>query len=158
MKDLVNVAVIGAGYWGKKVITEYLQLANINPKVSLLAVCDLNDQNLKYCNKVLRIPKKNLRKEYKTILGSSDVDAIHICTPNETHYQICKEALISDKNVLLEKPMAMTARHAWELVSISKSRDLILQVGHIFRFNNALKLMRDLMMQSYFGDLYYLRL
>jgi len=158
LKDLVNVAVIGAGFWGKKVIREYLQLARSDPKVNLLMVCDLNDENLRCCNKEFHIPAKNLIKEYKEVVGSKDVDAVHICTPNETHHQICKEALSANKHVLLEKPMALHAKHAWELVGIAESKGLILQVGHIFRFNNALKIMRDLIAQDYFGDLYYLKL
>jgi predicted dehydrogenase len=158
MKNSVNVAVIGAGYWGKKVIKEYLQLARSDPKVNLLMVCDLNDENLRCCNKKFHIPAKNLTKEFKEVVGSNDVDAVHICTPNETHHQICKEALSAGKHVLLEKPMALHAKHAWELVGIAESRGLILQVGHIFRFNNALKMMRELIAQDYFGDLYYLKL
>ena len=158
MKDSVNVAVIGAGCWGKKVIREYLQLARSDSKVNLLMVCDLNDENLRCCNKKFHVPAKNLTKEYKEVVGSNDVDAVHICTPNETHYQICKEALSAGKHVLLEKPMALHAKDAWELVGIAESRSLILQVGHIFRFNNALRMMRDLIAQNYFGDLYYLKL
>jgi len=154
----VNVAVIGAGYWGKKVIREYLQLVRSDSKVNLLMVCDLQDENLRCCNKEFHIPAKNLTKEYKEVVGSNDVDAVHICTPNETHYQMCKEALGAGKHVLLEKPMALHSKHAWELVGIAESRGLILQVGHIFRFNNALKMMRELIAQDYFGDLYYMKL
>ena len=158
LKDLVNVAVIGAGYWGKKVISEYLQLSKLDPKVNLLMVCDLNSENLRFCNKAFHIDDKKLTTNYEKVLGSNEVDAIHICTPNETHYPIGKEALSADKHVLLEKPMALYARHAWELVGIAESKSLILQVGHIFRFNNAVKIIRDLIRQYYFGDLYYLKL
>jgi predicted dehydrogenase len=158
LKDSVNVAVIGAGYWGKKVIKEYTQLSRSDPKVNLLMVCDLNDENLRYCSEAFHIPEKRLTMDHKQALSSNNVDAVHICTPNETHHQICKEALSARKHVLLEKPMALYAKHAWELVGIAESKGLILQVGHIFRFNNALKMMRDLIAQDYFGDLYYLKL
>lgn len=158
MKDSVKVAVIGAGYWGMKVIREYLELARSDPKVDLLMVCDLQDEKLGYCNEVFDIAEKMLTRDYREALVSKDVDAVHICTPNETHYQICKEALSADKHVLLEKPMALNSKHAWELVGTAKSRGLILQVGHIFRFNNALRMMRDLIAQNYLGDLYYLKL
>jgi predicted dehydrogenase len=99
-----------------------------------------------------------LINDYAAALSSDAVDAVHICTPNETHYQICKEALNAGKNVLLEKPMALHAKSAWELVGMAEHKDLILQVGHIFRFNNALKRIRDLMVQNYLGELYYLKL
>ena len=158
MKDSLNVAVIGAGYWGKKAIKEYLQLVKSNPRVNLSMICDLNDENLRCCNEAFKISEEKLTRDYKEVLGSNDVDAVHICTPNETHHQMCKEALNADKHVLLEKPMALHAKHAWELVGIAESKHLILQVGHIFRFNNALRMMRDLIAHNYLGDLYYLKL
>jgi predicted dehydrogenase len=153
-----NIAVVGAGYWGKKIIGEYLRLSRDNPNIELSMVCDLADKNLDYCKKVLGIPKKNLTRSYQNVLCSSKIDAIHICTPNETHHKICKEAILAGKHTLLEKPMALQARDAWELVVTAEQRGLILQVGHIFRFNNALKRMRDLVAREYFGTLYYLKL
>lgn len=154
----MNIAVVGVGYWGKKVTREYLELTRRNPKAQFSRVCDLRDENLKYCSEVLHIPKDDLSKDWKSIIDSNEVDAVHICTPNETHHEICKEALKANKHVLLEKPMALHAREAWELVGLAKSRNLILQVGHIFRFNNALRMLRDLISQHYLGEVYYLKL
>jgi UDP-N-acetylglucosamine 3-dehydrogenase len=158
VKDLMNVAVIGAGYWGKKVIKEYLELGKSDSHVGLSMVCDLSDENLRYCNDVLGVSKDKLTRDYLQVLGSRDIDAVHICTPNETHHQICREALVAGKHVLLEKPMAMQAKDAWELVGTAEKEKLILQVGHIFRFNTALRKMRDLIAQEWFGKLFYLKL
>jgi UDP-N-acetylglucosamine 3-dehydrogenase len=158
MEGEVNVAVLGAGHWGKKVLAEYVQLAKTDPNVTLSMICDMQNDNLEYCCYALNIAKERLAKDYRTVLQSKEVNAVHICTPNETHYSICKEALREGKHVLLEKPMALEAKHAWELVDIAKSTGLCLQVGHIFRFNNALKLMRDLVAQQYLGTIYYLKL
>lgn len=158
MKDNCNVAVIGAGYWGKKVINEYLQLAKENANVDLSMVCDVKDENLMYCREKFGVSREKLMPNYEEVLSSNNVDAVHICTPNETHHEICKQALLAGKHVLLEKPMAMCAKHAWELVGLAEQEGLILQVGHIFRFNNALKTVRDLVAQNYFGTLYYLKL
>jgi predicted dehydrogenase len=121
-------------------------------------VCDLKDENLKLCSETFHLSNQKLINDYAAALSSDAIDAVHICTPNETHYQICKEALNAGKNVLLEKPMALHAKSAWELVGMAEHKDLILQVGHIFRFNNALKMIRDLMVQNYLGELYYLKL
>ncbi len=154
----MDVAVIGAGYWGKKVMSEYLSLARDNAGVDLSMVCDVNNESLAYCHQELGISEKKLSPNYKDALDSDRIDAVHVCTPNETHYEICKQALMAGKHVLLEKPMAMYAKQAWEVVGLAEHNHLILQVGHIFRFNNALKTMRDLVAQDYFGTLYYLKL
>jgi UDP-N-acetylglucosamine 3-dehydrogenase len=154
----LNLAVVGAGYWGRKVVTEYLQLAKVDPKFNLLYVCDLKEGNLDYCRNVLGVEESKLSSDYEAILKSPDVDAVHICTPNETHYSFGLQSLESEKSVLLEKPMALVSREAWEMVAVAESRHLCLQVGHIYRFNNAIRKIRELLDEKYFGDLYYLKM
>ena len=158
MEDKVNIAVIGAGYWGRKVIEEYDRLTKTTQNTSLSMVCDVADSNLQQCSQIFQLSSEQLVRHYNSALHSEKVNAVHICTPNETHYDICKEALDAGKHVLLEKPMALEASQAWELVDMAESKGLCLQVGHIYRFNNALKMMRDLLRQKYFGSLYYLKL
>jgi predicted dehydrogenase len=156
--DYVNVAVLGAGYWGRKVAREYLNLEKANPEVSLSRICDIERQNLIFCKETLNVDKKTLCSEYKDILCSEDIQAIHICTPNETHFKFCLDALEAGKHVLIEKPMALTARDAWQIVDLAENRNLCLQVGHIFRFNNALRLVRKKMVENYFGDIFYFKM
>jgi len=156
VKDQVNVAVIGAGYWGKKVISEYLRLMR-NSEAKLSKVCDLKVENLAYCRDHYGIADKDLTRDYREAVSSEDVDAVHICTPNETHYPIALEALKSGKHVLIEKPLTLYAKNAYDLVDLAKDMDLILQVGHIFRFNNALRLTRKLIRKRVLGEIYYVR-
>ena len=158
LKGSVNIGVVGAGYWGKKVISEYLALAKEDPNVNLLGVCDVQEQNLRCCSEVFQIPKEQLLNSYKELLDLDNIDAVHICTPNETHYMVCKDALMAGKNVLLEKPMTLSSQRAFELKELAEKEHLGLQVGYIFRFNNALREARKLIGDSFFGDVYYLRL
>lgn len=157
MDESINVAVLGAGYWGQKVVSEYLQLEKANPKITLSRVCDLKDDNLIFCKNNLHVKKEKLSSDYNEIL-SDGIDAVHICTPNDTHHKFCLAALEAGKNVLLEKPMALNAKDAWELCRIAENNHLCLQVGHIYRFNNAIQKMRSLIQKNYFGNLYYLKM
>ena len=100
----VNLAVIGAGYWGRKAISEYLELAKADPKFNLAYVCDLKEENLEYCRDVLHVKEEQLSSDYEAILKSPDIDAVHICTPNETHHHFGLQSLNCEKNVLIEKP------------------------------------------------------
>jgi predicted dehydrogenase len=154
----INLAVIGAGYWGRKVIAEYLRLSKVDPLFNLAGVCDLKDENLQFCKDNLHISKEKLSLEIDAILGDDAIDAVHICTPNETHYEFGSKALNANKSVLLEKPMALIATDAWTLVHLAQKNDLCLQVGHIYRFNNALKKIQELIAQNYLGELYYLKM
>lgn len=157
MNKPIKIAVVGAGYWGQKIATEYQQLCIANPDITLARVCDMKEENLRFCLD-LGVSKDRLCSDINSLLFSDDVDAIHICTPNDTHYKLGLAALNAGKHVLLEKPMAMSANEARELVALAERKHLCLQVGHIFRFNNALKTVRDLIAENYFGDLYYLKM
>ncbi len=154
----VNLAVIGAGYWGRKVISEYLQLCKEDTAFNLIGVCDLKEENLSYCKDILHVNDEKLSSDYEAVLKSPAIDAVHICTPNETHYEFGLQSLTAGKNVLLEKPMALSSEDAWQLCSVAETRHLCLQVGHIYRFNNAIRKIRELIAEKYFGNLYYLKL
>lgn len=154
----VNLAVIGAGYWGRKVVSEYLELENLDADFKLAKVCDIKDENLILCKEMLNLGKEKLTSQVEDVLHSSDINAVHICTPNETHYLLGSLALYSGKNVLLEKPMSLTSKEATKLCEIAQAERLTLQVGHIYRFNNALKKTRELIAQNVLGKLYYIKM
>ena len=149
--DYLKVGVIGAGRWGKKHIDEYSKMKD----VELLWVSDLVEKNLKDCQEQFNI--KNISNNYNDVL-SSDVEAVSICTSNETHFKVCKDALIAGKNVLVEKPLTLDPKKAYELVDITKESGKLLAVGHLFRYNNAINEVKKLVENKFLGDLYYLRL
>lgn len=152
----MNVAVIGVGYWGKKIVSEYAQLAKRNSGVSLHSVCDLSKDNLKFCEGKYDVPY--VTKYRKEVIASPEIDAVNICTPNETHFEICREALEAGKHVLVEKPMTLNSGEAYKLVDLARAKNLVLSVGHIFRFNRALEKVRSLVEDRFFGDLFWLKL
>ena len=149
--DYLKVGVIGAGRWGKKHIDEYSQMKD----AELLWVSDLVEENLNECQEQFNI--KNVTDDYNDVLAS-DVEAVSICTSNETHFEVCKDALIAGKNVLVEKPLTLDPKKAYELVDIAKQSNKLLAVGHIFRYNNAINETKKLIDNNTLGDLYYLRL
>jgi UDP-N-acetylglucosamine 3-dehydrogenase len=91
-------------------------------------------------------------------LHNPKVNAIHIATPNETHYKIALEALRQRKNVLLEKPMAMSSRDAFNLARLAEKSGQVLLVGHIFRFNSALARAKEILQDGEIGNIHYLQL
>ena len=142
--------MIGVGRWGKKHIDEYSKMKD----VELCWISDLNEENLKLCEEKYNI--SNVSTDYNDIL-SSDVEAVSICTSNETHFKVCKEALLADKHILVEKPLTLQSKKAYELVDIAEQSKKLLAVGHLFRYNNAINEVKKLVENKFFGDLYYLR-
>jgi predicted dehydrogenase len=152
----MNVAVIGVGYWGKKIASEYALMSKDNSNVNLLGVCDVFEENLKFCKEKYDVPYLARRPE--EILLNPEIDAIHICTPSVTHYDICKEALNNGKHVTVEKPMTLNSLEAIKLVDLAQEKNLVLSVGHIFRFDAAIEKAKSLIENKWFGDLYWMKL
>lgn len=146
----MKIGVIGIGRWGTKVAKEYIVLMN-EGIIDSVILCDADSSRLKpfadvaiTCNQLDDVILK--------------VDGIHICTPNSTHYEIAKKALESGVHVLVEKPMTTDHNQAYELVELATAENLILQVGHIYRFANAIRKIKELYENDYFGDVYYFNL
>jgi UDP-N-acetylglucosamine 3-dehydrogenase len=147
-----SVGVIGAGYWGKKIVDEYSKMDNVR----LVGVSDLDQKNLDFCAE--RFGVKNGFRDAEQLLSQKGLDAVNVCTPNSSHYEICKMALEMDKHVLVEKPITLTSADGWKLVKMAQDKGLTLSVGHIFRFNNALAKIRELIKERYFGSLFLMEM
>jgi predicted dehydrogenase len=158
MNKQVRLAVIGAGYWGEKLIEEYLRLSK-KSTVELSAIVDKNRERLSYIKGKHNLPDKIFHSDFQEFLrNDKETDAVHIATPNETHYQIALEALERGKHVLLEKPMTTSSRSAFRLAREAERKGAILLVGHIFRFNNAVNMAKRLIENKMLGKIYYLNM
>ena len=138
MVGQINLALLGSGYWGSKLATEYVQLQKYNKNFNFFGIVDPDRTRLADIQKKLNLSSSMLFDNVEECLHNTDITAIHVATPNETHFAIAYEGLCQDKHVLLEKPMAMNSRDAFKLARVAEKNGKILLVGHIFRFNSAL--------------------
>ncbi len=125
----LKTAVIGVGYLGKFHADKYAAL----PNSELIAVVDANIDTAQAI-----ADKHNVQalSDYKSLLGK--VDAVSIATPTTLHYQIARDFLEHNAHVLIEKPITVTVEEADELIALAESNNLLIQVGHLERFNSAL--------------------
>lgn len=137
-QKMIKLAVVGVGYWGTKLITEYLALSEKRHDIELVAVADLSQKRLLQVGKSLALPNATLKKDYEEIIEDPEISGVHIATPNETHYEIARRAVAAGKHVLLEKPMSMSSADALRLARFAEKNNAVLLIGHIFRFNNAI--------------------
>jgi UDP-N-acetylglucosamine 3-dehydrogenase len=154
----VEVALLGAGYWGSKIAKEYLSIQNTTDQASLVSVADISKNALDTLDSTIKLDGVVLTTRYQDVFEEKNIDAVHIAVPNELHYEIARHALESGKNVLIEKPMATTSREAFKLADLAEEMGLVLQVGHIFRFNNALRFLKKTLRSNLFGRTYYANL
>lgn len=150
MNAMVNVAVIGAGPWGRN----HIRIYNNLPDVTLAYIVEKNPAIYK---KIEQEFGKECISDYHNLLKCG-IDAFSICTPASTHYEIAKDALNAGINVLVEKPLTLSSLEAMELVNLAKKKKKILAVGHVFRFDPAIKKLKEEIKKGTFGKIYYLSL
>jgi predicted dehydrogenase len=124
----LRVAVIGAGKMG----THHARALSKLPDVELVGVCDTNvwkAQLAAWQSNTVAV------RDYKDVLQR--VDAVIVAVPTPLHYEVGKAVLEAGAHCLIEKPLASSVEEAKELLALSEAKELILQVGHIERFNPA---------------------
>ncbi|MDP7537634.1 MAG: Gfo/Idh/MocA family oxidoreductase [Methylococcales bacterium] len=124
----IKSAVIGAGYLGKFHAEKYASL----PDSELIAVVDVNQQAAE------EIAQKHQTKaltDYRQLLGQ--VDAVSIVVPTTLHHQVALDFINHGTHVLVEKPITVTVKEADELIAAAQANNVLLQVGHLERFNSA---------------------
>jgi predicted dehydrogenase len=130
MTEKLKTAVIGVGHLGKEHARIYASL----PEAELVAVCDTNEaQGRAVADRygVRFVP------DYQSLLG--EVEAVSVATPTINHHEVTCACLEAGVSVLVEKPIARTLAESDEMIALAEQRGLVLQVGHIERFNPALR-------------------
>lgn len=130
----VRIAVVGAGHLGRFHSQKFSQIS----ECQLVAVCDVDAQR---AAAVADEVKTQSETDYKKLLGK--VDAVMIAASTTYHYEIAKFFLSNGVHTQVEKPLTTTVAEGKELCEIAEKNNLILQVGHVERFNPALIAAKD---------------
>ena len=153
MANKIKVGVIGTG--GIANAAHLPGYAAIPDECEIYALCDIAPEPLKKTAEKYSVSRTF--DDHKKLLEMPEIDAISVCTPNYAHYEVTMDALNAGKNVICEKPIAMNATQAAEMVAASRKNGKILQIGYHSRFipsNQALKRFID---NGDLGDIYYAR-
>ncbi len=134
MKPL-KVAVIGTGKLGSRHAAQYAKM----PHVELVGVCDTQEQR---AQDIAREHKTKAFKDYRELLTIAE--AASIVVPSHLHHAISKDFMNHNVHLLVEKPITTTLDHADDLLELAKEKSLILQVGHIERFNSAIRTIKGI--------------
>ena len=138
--DKVNISIIGVGRMGQFHLNVVSQINHIN----LSGIYDADENHL---NEISQ--KYNIRKFNSLDEAIDNADAVIIASPTIYHFEIAKKAVEKGKHVLVEKPMTETYAQALELEEIVKQKNVILQVGHVERFNGAVQELHHIIEKPY---------
>ncbi|MFO7839550.1 MAG: Gfo/Idh/MocA family oxidoreductase [Desulfosalsimonadaceae bacterium] len=137
----IRAGVVGVGHLGKFHAEKYAA----SELAELVGVVDLDDR------RAASVAEKNGGRafsDYRGLIGL--VDAVSIAVPTPEHYQIARAFLENGVDVLVEKPITATLEEADRLVGIAERQGLVLQVGHLERFNPAVKAVKDIIANPIF--------
>lgn len=151
MSGSIGVAVLGYGYWGPNIARNF---SAIEEGCELRAICDPDPKRLATAKRIY--PGCKMVQDYRDLLDDDEIDALAICTPVQTHYDIALAALRAGKHVLVEKPLTSSVETAKELVDLSASSRLTLQVDHTFVYSPPVVAIREMIDQGLLGKLLYI--
>ena len=140
MKKL-RVGVVGVGYLGRFHAEKYASM----DAVDLVAVADTD---MSQAASIAGQYRTTAYSTYQDLFGK--VDAVSIAVPTPSHFTVAMDFLENNVDVLIEKPMTTTLKEADELIRFADSKGLILQVGHLERFNPAVVALKDIVQQPMF--------
>ncbi|MBP6823541.1 MAG: Gfo/Idh/MocA family oxidoreductase [Acidobacteria bacterium] len=128
MSQTIKTAVIGTGHLGK----EHARVYHTLESSELVAVCDTNETN---GQAIAEKYGARFVKDYRDLLG--EVEAVSVATPTVNHHETTCAFLEAGVAVLVEKPISRTLAEADEMIALADAKNVVLQVGHIERFNPA---------------------
>ena len=147
---MISVGLIGYGYWGPNLARNFAETDGVR----LSAVADQRPDRRAAVAR--RYPGTATCEAAAELIDRSDVDAVVIATPLDTHFPLAKAALERGKHVLVEKPFAASKAEAETLASLADARGVRLMVDHTFVYNGAVRRIRSLIDAGEVGDLLYL--
>src|SRR4030066_2579312 len=109
MENVLNIGVVGCGYWGPNLIRNFSSL----PECRVKQVCDTDESRLAHMKKLY--PLVGTTTEFEDLVKDKELDAVVVATPVRLHHELAKTCLLAGKHTFIEKPMATSAAGGAEL-------------------------------------------
>lgn len=143
---MLRLGLVGAGYWGEKLLRTFRNLDGVRVQ----AVCDSDPRRWAGITDVDTLGSS------RELAARKDIDAILVATPPSTHYELAREVLAAGKHCWVEKPLAMRAAHAHELVDTARQHRLTLFVDETFLYDPLIATAKEWITAGRLGRIYHL--
>jgi len=147
---MINVGVIGCGYWGPNLVRNFSVLKGCRVKT----LCDTDSHRLKTVSSLY--PQVELTADYSILIADTDIDAVVIATPVRFHFEMALQSLLAGKHVFVEKPMVSNVHEGKILLETAAKHNLTLMVGHTFIYSPAVRKMKQIIDSGELGEIQYL--
>jgi predicted dehydrogenase len=150
MASKLRVGIVGMGAIGTVHANAYQAVEDIE----IAAICDADEKALARASKAYGV--SNTFSDYRELI-KTDIDAVNVSVGNALHREVAVAALQAGKHVFLEKPMAMNAGEAQEIVKASGKSGKVLQIGMCWRYDSQSHLVRQYLEEGILGEIYHIR-
>ncbi|WP_109078411.1 Gfo/Idh/MocA family oxidoreductase [Aggregatibacter kilianii] len=140
----VNVGIAGFGMSAQVFHTPFLDL---DPRFQIKKIYERSTDKAQQ-----RYPYVQTVRDFAGLL-TPDIDLVIITTPNLTHFDLAKQAILAGKNVIVEKPLAITAQQAHELTKLAEQNQVMLSVYQNRRWDNGALTVKKLIKENILGDI-----
>jgi predicted dehydrogenase len=146
---MLNVAVIGCGYWGPNLVRNFNSLSECD----ITTVCDACDDRLSHMQTLY--PHLKTVTDSNEVFNDKSIDAVAIATPVKFHYELAMKSLQAGKHTFIEKPMASSVDQCRELLALAREQGLTLMVGHTFIYSPPVRKIKELVDSGDLGGIQY---
>ncbi|HSL42102.1 MAG TPA: Gfo/Idh/MocA family oxidoreductase [Anaerolineales bacterium] len=150
MSNKLRVGIVGTSGWAEFM---YLPALQSHPQAEITAICGRNRSSVEHLAAKYNI--SNVFTDYKEMINQGGFDAILIGTPDDLHYEMTLQGLDAGLHVLCDKPLAVTAKQAWEMYQAAENAKVIHMVLFTYRWMPFFRYVKDLIDQGYVGRCYH---
>jgi predicted dehydrogenase len=147
---MINIGIVGCGYWGPNLIRNFVSVDDCEVKY----ICDLDSNRLTYLSKLY--PAVKTTKNFADLTNDTEIDAIAIATPVSKHFQQAEKSLESGKHIFIEKPMASSTKECMDLIELANYKKLTIMVGHTFIYTPVIRKIKEIIKNGDIGDVLYI--
>lgn len=147
---MLNVALVGFGYWGPNVARNLYN----HPGVNFSYVCDKKEDRLEKA-KSIYIEQIKYVSDYNIVLNDKNVDAIALAVETSVHFELAKQALEAGKHIYVEKPFTATVNEAIALKAAAEKKKKIIHIDHIMMYHSYIQKIKELYDSGDIGDVVY---
>ncbi len=150
--EKIKTAIVGVG---KIAQIAHLPVLKKMENVELVAVCDVDEKKMAHIIQKFDIPRwYNLVDE---LIERESIDALHICTANYYHFPMALMALRKGIHVFVEKPLALTVRHAQKIADVAQKNGRTVMVGMQHRFRDDVQILKEFIQNNELGKLFFIK-
>jgi predicted dehydrogenase len=145
-----RIAIIGTGWWATQA---HIPSLKDNPDAELVALADTNPEALERASASYHVTAAY--SDYHEMLAQERLDGVIVCVHHAAHYEVARDCLAAGLHVLVEKPMVLKTKHAYELEQLAKAQSVELMIGYSWLHTDFVRQAREILQSGALGNIQY---